>query len=262
MNYFGDENRIIEFFQRAATLWSSNTDPNDELAFVFESIRQIDQWTNWINSAGHGAPPPDFYNDKLKLMMDVMRIDDHGFVSPKGKVVNPVNQRENLIQRELEQAGILAMFPKVDAIFVNAITDLPTHEDHNYGYYFTNFKRTVEKHIQSIPLYRRNHPDYKVIFFIMDESSGYMQVENEDIVREGPIVGKAYQAIPHIPCYDKRFVEVFRNSDIEYIIWFMPFKELPSDTIQMPKAYIIDVHEIIEEDLIDYPKDLMMSKEA
>ena len=49
-------------------------------------------------------------------------------------------------------------------IVVNAVTDLPSNEDHNYQFYYENFARALEKHIKKIPLYRSNHPDKKLIF--------------------------------------------------------------------------------------------------
>lgn len=40
---------------------------------------------HWIDSSAKNAPPPDFYNDKLKFMMDIMRIDDNAYVDRKVK---------------------------------------------------------------------------------------------------------------------------------------------------------------------------------
>ena len=68
------------------------------------------------------------------------------------------------IQRELRDSGFLNMFPNVQSVSINAVTDLPEREDHNYQFYIENFKRTIEKHIRSIPLYRKNHPNYKIVF--------------------------------------------------------------------------------------------------
>ena len=131
---------------------------NAECIELYLSLSDEQKFPDWINSSGKGDPPPDFYNPQINMMMDVMRVDDHGHVVGKGKYINPVNQRESQIQRELRESGFLDMFPNVQSVFVNAVTDLPEREDHNYQFYVENFKRTLEKHIKSIPLYRKNHP--------------------------------------------------------------------------------------------------------
>lgn len=40
-------------------------------------------------------------------------------------------------------------------LIINAHTNLPTDEDHNYQYYYKNFTRVVEHHKKSIDLYKR-----------------------------------------------------------------------------------------------------------
>ena len=52
---------------------------------IDKSLTGIISRKKWINSSGKNDPPPDFYNDKKKLMMDVMRIDDHAYINKKGK---------------------------------------------------------------------------------------------------------------------------------------------------------------------------------
>lgn len=49
-------------------------------------------------------------------------------------------------------------------IFINARTELPSELDHNYIFYYKNFNRIIEKHVKSIDLYRKNHPNFKIIF--------------------------------------------------------------------------------------------------
>lgn len=50
---------------------------NEESAKVFESIHDQENWKQWIEIAGKSDPPPDFFADTYKYMMDVMRVDDH-----------------------------------------------------------------------------------------------------------------------------------------------------------------------------------------
>lgn len=50
-------------------------------------------------------------------------------------------------------------------------------------FYKKNFTRVLQKHDDSAELYRKNHPGFRLIYFIMDESSGYICttdiIENE-----------------------------------------------------------------------------------
>ena len=162
MNYFDNEENILEWFPNTFEQQVLFPIENAECIELYLSLSDEQRFPDWINSSGKGDPPPDFYNPQINMMMDVMRVDDHGHVVGKGKYINPVNQRESKIQRELRETGFLDMFPNVQSVFVNAVTDLPEKEDHNYQFYVENFKRTLEKHIKSIPLYRKNHPNYKV----------------------------------------------------------------------------------------------------
>lgn len=83
---------------------------NEECVELFLSLSDDQKFSDWINSSGKGDPPPDFYNPKINMMMDVMRVDDHGHVVGKGKYINPVNQRESQIQRELRDSGFWICF--------------------------------------------------------------------------------------------------------------------------------------------------------
>ena len=75
-------------------------------------------------------------------------------------------------------------------IFIIPDTKLPTKEDHNFARYIANFERVFKKHEEKIDLYKSNHPGYKTIFFIFDESSAYRQVlckEDVDNLKEGQL---------------------------------------------------------------------------
>lgn len=145
---------------------------SDCLKSIYNSIVDNEQWTQWTNSSGKDDPPPDYYNDELQLMMDVMRVDDSAHIDEStGKLINPVRARESELIRELRDKGVLdAMLPDAH-IIVTAKTALPADEDHYYTFYRDNFVRIIEKHKGSIPVYRQNHPGFKTIFFVYDESS-------------------------------------------------------------------------------------------
>lgn len=164
MNLFDDENEIISYFQEV-----ENCDvyfPVKSLSAVsfFKRIHNKDLWKNWTDSSNKSAPPPDYYSDKYCSMMEIMRIDDHAHKNKKGKIVNPTNIRESEIQREIrEQLGEKNC--EHMKILVNAVTRLPTFEDHNYKFYLDNFTRTLNHHKEKISLYRKNHPNFKLAFF-------------------------------------------------------------------------------------------------
>lgn len=100
--------------------------------------------------------------DEFSLMMDVMRVDDHGF-QKQGNIINPTLAKEHQLENELRDKGIHNMFPNA-SLTINANLGLPTEEDHNYRFYRDNFARTVSNHIKKIPNYQNNHPGYKLIF--------------------------------------------------------------------------------------------------
>ena len=231
MNYFDEENRIIEHFQGVDCKSVFFPFQSDIAIHIFESIHDIDNWGKWVNSSGKSDPPPDFYCKDFRYMMDVMRVDDHSFKNKKGKLVNPVNMRESKIQAELIKKGIPELFPNVNGIIVNAVTDLPTQEDHNYKFYKKNFVRAIEQHKSKIDLYRSNHPDYKLIFFVVDESSGYIQTTMPEMAqRKNVQAGEKYSGYPHFYFWDEDFLKPVIGSDIDFLIWFTPFKYIWAET--------------------------------
>ena len=150
----------------------------------------------------------------------------------------------------------------MQSIFVNAVTDLPEHEDHNYHFYLENFVRTVKKHIKSIPLYQKNHPGYKTVFFVFDESCGYVLAEDELQALNGIREGEAFYCSPYLHFADKHFVETIIGTDIDYLVWFSPFKHFASDMPELPTVCVYDVKQIQLIDFEEYPQKQIMSTEA
>ncbi len=243
MNLFDDENKIIEHFQKIKDEEVYFPYLNDEVDLLYRSIHEKAEWCNWIFSARKNDPPPDYYNEKMSVMMDVMRIDDHAFINEKGKVINPTNAAESVLRKELENSGILERFPNCREVFINATTTLPADKDHNYGLYKDNFVRVINEHDRKVELYKQNHPGYKTAFFVMDESSAYFQMWDKT---ERPEEGKLIKGKPHLFFFDKAFVDAIRTPRIDYLIWYAPFKLLRTDNgiFQLPKAIIYDVHKM------------------
>lgn len=236
MNYYDKESRILDSFR----LLSSEeilcvTGSGNEKSLI-DSILDDEQWKKWIESAGKDDPPPDYYNSTTHIMMDVMRVGDHPAYSP-------VNRKESEIQKEIAESGIMASFPNVECPLVNAITDLPTDEDHNYNFYYENFNRVVNKHKKHIAsLYEKNHPGFKTVFFIMDETSGGYAI-NYGIADDG----MSFRAAMHLWWLDSNFMNCILNSDIAFLIWYTPYVMITTmeiGVLDLPKAVVIDVAEM------------------
>ena len=185
-------------------------------------------------------------------MIEVMRVDDHGY-RKHGKTVNPTCVKENRIRKELEEKGFDQLFPNAKLI-ATVDTGLPIEEDHNYIYYYKNFERTIRHHCKRIVNYRNNHKDYKLIFFIYDESTAYIEGENSNNIGA---FGKM-----HFHFLDKRFVKCFINEDIDYVIWMTPYKRYAyvKDDMQPPMVTIYSKNKLVHE-LFDYDEKKMISAE-
>lgn len=260
MGIFDKETEIIEFFQTLVSPSEVALFPeNDETEQVFLSIYDEERWKKWTDTSGKNDPPPDFYSDEFGLMMDVMRVDDHGFISDKGKTVNPTLTREREVTRELQEKGILAQFSGAK-LHLLVDTKLPTEEDHNYRFYRDNFVRTVEAHKKKIHRYKENHPKCKVVFFVCDESSAYMEPLQKI---ENPIRGQLNCGRVHVFFNDSAFIKVIKDSDIDYLVWFAPYKKIDflGKGLELPKVVVYNIQELPQEQL-EYNEDCMMSVEV
>lgn len=197
--------------------------------------------------------PPDLINEEESLMMEVMRVDDH---SPDGKK-NPVLSRQRKISEEARP--FMEQLPEDIPLFINAVTDLPTDEDHNYGFYYSSFQRTLRKHLSKLETYRKNHPGKKMVFLIFDETSGvYFE---KDSIRNGEIVGRL-----HFPFFDVRFLNEFINSDLDYLMWYIPYNHYKTrgDHIVLPRLILIDIKNARDGIILqkyEYDESKMMSNE-
>ena len=250
MRMFGDkEIDFVEDFRALKSEKIAVIGNEDEIEKI---INMINNKSDWIDSSGKDQLPPDFYNEKEKVMMEVMRVDDHGYRKP-GKTVNPTYRRENKIRKELEEKGWDKICPNAK-LHIIADTGLLTEEDHNYEYYYNNFKWIIKKHCNNIKNYRENHKGYKLIFFIFDESSAYIDAKSVNGIN---VYGRL-----HLYFFDKRFVECFQNEDIDYLVWMTPYKryQYASEEIQQPKAIVYDLKNVNCE-LIEYDEKRMVSSE-
>lgn len=262
MNYYDNENNIMLSFREVEC---------DEVYFpvesfaaieMFESIHDVEKWSKWVDSSGKADLPPDFYSNEFGIMMDVMRVDDHAFLNKKGKVMNPVNEEESKIQRELKEAGFQEMFPNAQ-ILVNADSRLTSEDDHNYTFYLDNFARTLKHHGNRILQYRKNHPNKKLAFFIFDESSAYFEIKKRKNTEKIRYVNELMAGSPHMFVLDAAFINLLREFDLDYLIWYAPFKLLntTNGNIKLPKVCVFDIKKLNGINVIQYDKNKMISCE-
>jgi hypothetical protein len=57
-------------------------------------------------------------------------------------------------------------------------------------------------------------------------------------------------------------VETIIGTDIDYLVWFSPFKHFDSDMPELPTVCVYDVKQIQLIDFEEYPQKQIMSTEA
>lgn len=174
---------------------------------------------SWIDSSSKSDPPPDFHSEKHKIMMDVMRIDDC------------VNERNNKnVMNSFQRAGVFMRkhfgtdykFKYNASLFFNANTK--NNKDFNFKGYFENFKRVLENHSNKVSNYRKNYPKCKTcVLFVCDESNNYIQLTDKTKIMNGQPYGEIR---PHFYYDDKKFLDVIKNVDADYVVWFGCYKLL------------------------------------
>ena len=100
------------------------------------------------------------------------------------------------------------------------------------------------------------------MFFVFDESGGYVLAENLLQAQKQIHEREMTYCYPYLSFLDKRFISIFADSAIDYVIWYSPFKHIESDMPELPEVCIYEVGKIKMEDFIEYPEELIMSTEA
>ena len=98
-------------------------------------------------------------------------------------------------------------------------------------------------------------------FLIFDEAAGYIQIVDKTVeVRPGAEA----RGIPHLHFRDRNLVECFMNADVDYIIWFTPYKNIPGNKNIYPLISVFDMkrQEIWEKKLTRYDANEMVCLEA
>lgn len=260
LNRYDKEERIINDFQNLKIKEISMFPLNFKNLRLYRCIHNKRKWTKWIDTSAKNELPPDFYNDNLKLMMDVMRIDDHAYVDEKGRVINRHNERESkLIEELISKNEMFKEIAEKGNLFINPDSGLRGYEDHNYNFYVNNFKRVVSKHIKKINKYKKNHPGFKTIFFIFDESSPYMKLIDYEAPQKP---GDLMHGDLHQWWRDSNMLNVIKDSNVDYLIWMTPYKLFNSiEKVRYPLAMIYEVSKIDFNNLMRYEIDELVSME-
>lgn len=240
-NLYCSENNIMKLLRLSLLDKKSVYPVNISSGETTKIIRNILDEGAWTDSSGKGDPPPDFYSEIYSMMAEVMSVSDNEF-EDGGKIINPTAAKMSEMFRELQKSGALDGMREDLMIGINAITDLPTEKDHNYGFYKRSLNRVVRKHVQQIPAYRRNHPGKKLLFIIYDESTAYMEAVNEEMCKN-PVKGQIVGGTPHLWFKDKGLTDSFLKKGIDCIIWFTPCKsaeDLFIGQVPFPRVCIFD----------------------
>ncbi len=203
---------------------------------------------SWKNSSAKKDLPPDFHNEKHRVIMEVMRVDDC-VNNVDGKHVQNSFEKTNLFMKK--HAG--KDYKKIlngDLVF---IADTRNSKEFNFQGYINNFERVILKHSNKVEEYRKNYPECKTtVFFVCDESDNYVQVYNEeDLRREDEHNVELEKFSPHMAYCDKKFIEIIKKCKADYLIWFFRFKSIfvNGKEIPQPRVCIYDIKHLRGEGL-------------
>ena len=147
MSTFRNESMILDVFRLTKNSEIRTVGNWFKCRKIFYSLKYNVFYKYWKNTSGKSELPPDFYNEKLKLMMEVMRIDDCGYVDNKGKIQNLSLQKEGKIYKKF--------FKEIDrddlSIFINT-NPIPSTPKENCSMkkYYDNFRRIFNDHNSKI----------------------------------------------------------------------------------------------------------------
>ncbi len=152
-------------------------------------------------------------------MMEVMSISHYEYIDTNNRPNNPDRASVAKCIKDM-----YCDYPEIASSFFNeftivkAIYENNPNRIHSYDQYLDCFERVVGHHIEMIKKYRKNHPGYKLIFLILDESTPYEIIDglNEQ-------TGEKYYEAQ----IDESFQSILREADIDMVIWFSPYMETP-----------------------------------
>lgn len=261
MGRLDNEETIIADMHESIMLFHSSlllTQNNFEKR-IFNAVTK--QWSKWTANNSHSAEPPDYFSQDLRLMFDVMRINDSEttITTKRGKTkyYNPILEKEQTQIHEIKKS-----FPNMldENIFVNVAPDGDYDKIHNYQNYYKHAQKVFAAHISRIPKCKELHPKFKMGFLVMDETESYLQHKSIVDAVSPYDSSKTYQVLdtPHIPFMDERFMRCLIDANLDFLIWYMPYKYNKKMTSQPPQVCFIDLNnKRTQSYLRHYPEFLM-----
>lgn len=207
-------------------------------SFERKLLRCVQNIDSFSSNNGHGDLPPDYYSDELSVMFDVLRVND----TEVKKTYNPLKIEERKMRNLAKEQGLLDLPNIIPVIEIDEPDDVYAH---TYQKYRKQAHRTIQEHIRKIPLWIKEHPAI--------ENKGLLVFDETEFCFEGFIksVGNgrfAYQykfpLVIHEAWNDKEFVQQIYESDLDFFIWFCPYKpygDIPmKHNIKFPSIVIAD----------------------
>lgn len=246
--YFDNERTIIDQFKTEAQnvlLLRGNS-------FEKSICEKIFDFDNASENNAHEAPPPDYYSELHSIMYDVLRVND----SELRKGYNPIKMREKeIVKTIMETFG--DCFPNVTSDnIIPILRPSQPNEKHEYKLYVKQAKRVIEAHIRKTPIWVSEHPNIKYKgLLICDETELYF----ESAIPIAPYIERRANgeifAIPinklHKPWLDKNLCQIFCESGLDFVIWYMPCKRydpfILDNKVNYPAIVVMDVRTPFEE---------------
>lgn len=187
-------------------------------SFDKKILKFVQNLNKFTENNGHDALPPDFYSDEFSCMFDVMRIND----SEIKKSYNPVKIRERKIEKEIKQSGL---FNPNSTLFISSESD--DEKEHTLQNYVRNCNRVMSEHIKKIDIWQIEHPDIKYKgLLVFDETNCYFEGKAVHVFENQYLFmwDKNKPLMLHKPWMHECFVKDAYESDLDFIIWFCPYK--------------------------------------
>ena len=214
--------------------------------------------SNWVDNSSNTCCPPDFYSPKHKLMCEFMRVneyeDENGY--------NPMLAHERDVINKLNVPPGSTVFLKPDHRKIAGMK-------HDYEMYLRVIDRVLTRHNHRVETYQSNHPGFKTIFVVFDETSFYVEADRH-YERDETIPGEAFVAKRiHKPFLDKNILGIISNLQCDYVLWVSPFKNLTPDmlppgqkAIKIPRLAMISVKNLTKIEAIEYDRSKLVSVES
>lgn len=185
---------------------------------IFRYVKNLDKFTE---NNGHNALPPDFYSDEFSCMFDLMRVND----SEIKKSYNPVKIRERKAEKEIKERGILNALNSNPIVFINSESD--KDNEHTLQNYIKNSNRVMSEHIKKIDIWKLEHPNIKYKgLLVFDETESYFEGYVQHVYdNKYAFIWDANKPLMlHKPWMDATFINKAYHSDLDFVIWFCPYK--------------------------------------